>query len=428
MVAGIGIPTAIVKYVAEFKENKEKLNIFVSCGVVNSVIFGAIAGTVLFTLSNTLANVFNMPELTGLIEIIAFSLLFLVVNNTLLGLLNGLREMKSYSFRIVFRSALLLVFTILFVGIGLGIKGAVLAVLSSEVGTLFLLIFISRNFFNFVIQDYVKNTRELVKFGSQLFLASAIYMVNTRADMLLVGYFLTDKDVGIYAIAVAFASVFQMVPGTISTVTYPMMSENYGKRLHQATEILINKTMKYLLIASSIVAILIIFSAHDIIFWLIGPEFLPAVIPLTILIFIMLFFGPLAATGSAFSAAGRPDIAFKLNLMRLVPNIALDILLIPRLGITGAAIATAISMFIGGILGIHFRYTILKVRIDVKLYPPVLIPITAMIAIFFIFQNRINPYFLAGVMFVVYFVMATKFLLGSEGRRELREIIRDVLR
>jgi len=28
MVAGIGIPTAIVKYVAEFKENKEKLNMF----------------------------------------------------------------------------------------------------------------------------------------------------------------------------------------------------------------------------------------------------------------------------------------------------------------------------------------------------------------------------------------------------------------
>ena len=428
LVGGIGIPAAIVKYVAEFKENKEKLNIFVSCGVINSAIFGAIIGSVLFALSGMLAGIFNMPELTDLIKIVAFALPFLVVNNTLLGLLNGLREMKSYSLRAVIRSALLLGFTILLIGIGFGIKGAILALLLSEVGTLFLLIFISRNFFHFVIQDYVKTTKDVVKFGSQLFLASAIYLVNTRADMLLVGYFLMDKDVGIYAIAVAFASVFQMIPGTISTVTYPMMSEYNNKGMHQANKLLINKTMKYVLIASSIVGILIIFSAHDIIFWLLGPEFLPAVMPLTILIFIMLFFGSLAATSSAFSAAGRPDISFKLNLMRLVPNIALDILLIPRLGITGAAIATAVSLFIGGILGIHFRYTILKVRIDVKLYPQVLIPIAAMIAIFFIFQNRINPYFLAGVMFVVYFVMATKFLLGSEDRRELREIIRDVLR
>ena len=30
LVGGIGIPVAIVKYVAEFKDNKEKLNIFVS--------------------------------------------------------------------------------------------------------------------------------------------------------------------------------------------------------------------------------------------------------------------------------------------------------------------------------------------------------------------------------------------------------------
>ena len=428
LIGGIGIPAAIVKYVAEYKEDKEKLNIFVSCGIINSTIFGAIIGSVLFALSSVLAGIFNMPELTDLIKIVAFALPFLVVNNTLLGLLNGLREMKSYSLRAVIRSILLLGFTILLVGIGLGIKGAVLALLLSEVGTLVLLIFISRNFFRFVIQDYVKTTRELVKFGSQLFLASAIYMVNTRADMLLVGYFLLDKDVGIYAIAVAFASVFQMIPGAISTVTYPMMSEYNNNGMHQATELLINKTMKYVLIASSIVGILIIFSAHDIIFWLLGPEFLPAVMPLTILIFIMLFFGSLAATGSAFSAAGRPDIAFKLNLMRLVPNIALDILLIPRLGITGAAIATAVSMFIGGILGIHFRYTILKVKLDVKLYPPVLIPIATMIAIFFIFQNWINPYFLAAAMFAIYFVVAIKFLLGSEGRRELREIIRDVLR
>ena len=274
----------------------------------------------------------------------------------------------------------------------------------------------------------MKTTKELVKFGGQLFLASAIWMINTRADMLLVGYFLMDKDVGIYAIAVAFSSVFQMIPGIISTVTYPMMSEYNSKGLHKANEILMNKTMKYVLIFSSIAGILIIFLARDIIFWILGAEFLPAVVPLTILVFIIIFYGSLAATGSAFSAAGRPDIAFKVNLVMLVPNLGLDILLIPRLGIIGAAIGTATAMLIGSILSIYLRYSILKVRLDVQLYPQVLIPIAAMIAIFFIFQNWVNPYFLGGAMFVIYFVVAIKFLLGSEDRRELREIIRDVFR
>ena len=426
-VAGIGIPTAIVKYVAEFKENKEKLNIFVSCGVVNSVIFGAIAGTVLFTLSNTLANVFNMPELTGLIEIIAFSLPFFVVNNTLLGLLNGLREMKSYSFRTAIRSALLLGFTILFVGIGLGIKGAVLAVLLSEVGTLFLLIFISRNFFNFVIQDYVKTTRELVKFGSQLFLASAIYLVNTRADMLLVGYFLLDKDVGMYAIAVAFASVFQMIPRAISTVTYPMISENYGKKLYQANEILTNKTIKYSLAILSILAILLIFFAKDIISWLLSPEFLPAVVPLTILVLAMVFSGSLASTGGVFSAAGRPDLAFKINLAKLMPNIGLDILLIPMFGIIGAAIGTAASILVGTVLGIYLRIKILGVKINLRYYPPVMISIPVMIATFSIFENLFNSYLPAGIIFSIYILLVLRFYLDKEDREELKQIIGNLI-
>jgi len=430
LVAGIGIPPAIVKYVAEFKENKEKLNIFVSCGVVNSVFFGVIIGLILFLFSSPLADIFNMPELADLIKIVAFALPFLSVNNTLLSSLNGLREMKSYSFLIIVRSVLLISFVILLIYMGLGVKGAALALLLAEVGALFLLVFLSRNLFSFITQDYLKTTRELVKFGSRLFLASAIYLVNTRVDMLLVGYFLTDKDVGIYAMAVAFTNVFFMVPVSVSKITYPMMSENYGKKLHQANEILMNKMMKYSLLILSILGILIIFFAQDIIIFLLGSEFLPVVIPLTILIIALIFFGPLSSTGSAFSAASRPDIAFKINLMRLVPNVALDVLLIPKLGITGAAIATAISMFIGGIIGIHLRYTILRVRMDVKLYLPVMSLLTAMIIIFFIFKNQINTYLLAGIMFVLYFVVVTKFLLGGKdkGGRELGKTIKDILR
>ena len=345
LVGGIGIPTAIVKYVAEFKEDKEKLDIFVSCSVINSVILGMIAGSVLFAFSGMLANIFNMPELTDLIRIVSFSLPFLVVNNTLLGLLNGLREMKSYSFRTVIRSALLLGFTVLLVGIGFGIKGAVLALLLSEVGTLFLLIIISRNFFNFVIRNYVETTKEVVKFGSQLFLGSAIWIANTNADKLLVGYFLMDKDVGIYAIALAIAHGLLMIPGAMSTVTYPAISEYNGKGQHEAIETLINKSMKYSLVILSIFGILIIFFSKDIILLLLKPEFLPAVTPLAILIFGMVFFGSAGSVGSTASAMGRPDLEWKvISTGGLIVGLTLDLLLIPILGITGAAIGTAASL------------------------------------------------------------------------------------
>ena len=423
LVGGIGIPTAIVKYVAEFKENKEKLNVFVSCGVINSAIFGAIIGSVLFALSGILANIFNMPELTDLLKIIAFSLPFLVVNNTLLGLLNGLREMKSYSFRTVFRSALLLGFTILLVGFGFGIKGAVLALVLSEIGTLFLLIFISRNFFRFVIRDYVKTTKEVVKFGSQLFLASAVWMANTNADKLLVGYFLMDKDVGIYAIALAIASGLLVIPSAMSTVTYPAISEYNGKKQHETIEILINKSMKYSLVILSILGILIIFFSKDIILLLLKPEFLLATTPLTILIFGMIFFGSVGSVGAAFSGVGRPDIPFKENVIAVIVNVSIDAILIPILGITGAAIGTATSLLLLVLLDFYF-YKTLNIKINLRTYAKVFVAIVPVLASFFIFKGCINLYLLICILFGVYAVLITKFILTKEDKKDLKETFR----
>jgi O-antigen/teichoic acid export membrane protein len=383
LVGGIGIPSAIVKYVAEFKENKEKVNIFVSCGVVNSVFFGVITGSVLFVLSGMLANTFNMPELTNSLKIIAFSLPFLVVNNTLLGLLSGLREMKSYSLRTVIRSSLLLSFTVLLVGIGFGIKGAVLALVLSEVGTLFLLIFISKNFFCFVIRDYVKTTKEVVKFGSQLFLASA-------------------------------------------TVTYPAISEYNGKKQHEAIETLINKSMKYSLIVLSILGLLIVFFSKDIILLLLTPEFLPAITPLAILIFGVIFSGAANSVGAAWTAMGRPDLCFKLNIPVLFVNLGIDVVLIPTLGITGAAIGTATSLSLLTLISFPIYNKIFNVKIDVRRYILSVAVAGLLITIFFIGSELMNYYLLIGILLLVYIIIVIKFLLTKEDIGDFRSIIKHV--
>jgi len=427
LVGGIGIPTAIVKYVAEFKENKEKLNIFVSCGIVNSAIFGAIIGSVLFALSSVLAGIFNMPELTGLIKIIAFSLPFLVVNNTLLSLLNGLREMKSYSFRTVIRSVLLIGFVILLIYIGLGIKGAVLALLLSEVGTLFLLVFLSKNFFCFVIQDYIKTTKEVVRFGSQLFIGGAIWMANSSADKLLIGYFLMDKDVGIYAIALAFANGLLMIPRAMGTITYPAISEYNGKKQHEAIETLINKSMKYSLVILSIFGVFIFFFSKDIILLLLKSEFLPASMPLTILILSMIFFGTEESVGSAFSGVGRPDINWKICTIDLIVGVTLNLLLIPILGISGAAIGTASSFLTHVILSIILFRKILNIRVRnvILMFAKVIASLGVVFLLITVFEKLINYYILsisAIALFILLLIISK--LITTQDIKEIHTMIK----
>ena len=279
-----------------------------------------------------------------------------------------------------------------------------MALLLSEVGTLFLLISISRNFFSFVIRDYVETTKELVKFGSQLFLASAVWMANTNADKLLVGYFLMDKDVGIYAIALAIANGLLMIPGAMSTITYPAISEYNGKGQHKAIGTLINRSMKYSLVILSILGIFIIFFSKDIILLLLKSEFLPAVTPLTILIFGMIFFGSVGSVGYAFSAVGRPDIAWKIALVSLVVGLILDILLIPRFGISGAAVGTTAALLMYLILAIKLFKKILNIWVDIALFIKIFASLIFIFLLIIAFEKLVN-YHIFGVSMILLYIL-----------------------
>jgi len=274
----------------------------------------------------------------------------------------------------------------------------------------------------------VKTTKEIVKFGSQLFLASAIYMVNTYTDMLLVGYFLTNKDVGVYAIAIAFSKSFLVIPDAISTVTYPVISEYNGKGQHKAIETLINKSIKYSLVILSVLGILIIFFSEDIILLLLKPEFLPAITPLTILILGMIFFGAVSSIGTAFSGIGRPDLNFKLNIPVLFVNLGIDIVLIPIFGITGAAIGTAISLSLLTILTIYLLDKILKVKIDIWWHTKALTIIALIIITFFMFKDWMNSYLLVGILFAGYLILVGKFLFTNEDKSDFRKTVKQIFK
>jgi len=429
LVGGLGIPAAMVKFVAQYKDSREKLDPFISCALVNSLILGIVIGLILFFLSGVIANLFHMSELSSLIKIIAVALPFFLLNSTLLsGLLTGLRKMKLRGMGMACRSILMLGLAVLFVMTGRGIAGTVSAIVFAEIGTFILSVFLARKHFNFSLQNYFQTSKLLISFGAQLFLAGVIWDLNTRVDTLLVGYFLIDKDVGIYAIAIAIANVFRTIPGVVSTVTYPMMAEYHDKGNHEANELLISKIMKYMLIMLSIIGILVIFFAPDIISWLLGAEFLPAVLPLTALILGIIFFGGAAAVGSAASAAGRPDLEWKMiSTSGFLVNLILDIILIPRIGINGAAIGSAAS-FIAVLITMMIMFKkILHFRLQGTLLTFAKIAVS--LGVFFLLINVLESslnHFVLGICAVLLYIaalFATRALTKSD-IKEVYSIIR----
>lgn len=427
LVAGLGIPETVVKYVADYRSDQERLNAVVTAGVINALVLGVAAGLGLFFFAGEIAESFGMPELSGLIRIIAAAVPVAIVNTTLLGLLNGLREMRSYSFRFMIRALLLIVLVVLFITAGLGPGGAVLAVLLTEIGTLAFVISIARRHFCLSIPGYKETSAKMLAFGSRVFIASAVYLINTYTDTLLIGYMLTDIAVGQYAVAIAIARVaFLSLPGSVSTVNYPAISEYYSKGLHDAIETVINRSIRYCLALLSMMGLALICLAGTIIGLLFGPAYLPAVPAFTVLVFGMIVFGAVSSVGPAVSAMNRPGLSSKVNIFVAVTNVCLDLALIPLLGITGAAIGTSGACTLLAVLILYVLRRIFDVRIESAMIIKTFGVISAFVIAFLLLQDIVHPYILTVIFSGLYGIYVYRFLLTREDRVEITNMISPV--
>ena len=91
-------------------------------------------------------------------------------------------------------------------------------------------------------------------------------------------------------------------------------------------------------------------------------------------------------------ALDRPKESFKVAMVAATANILLDITLIPMLGITGAAVATLLTMTLNAVLA----YRVLKRIIDVRLeYPPIrnVLVASAMMGLFVGVYRLVVPLF-----------------------------------
>lgn len=425
LLAGIGIPTAVVKYIAESRDSPERMHSIATSSTINSVVIASVFATAVFLGAETMAGLFHMPDLSSPIRLLALAIPIFVVNSTLLGLLNGLQEMHLFAFRSIFRSILIVGTTLGFVWLGLGIRGAILAQVVTEFVLFIFMIAAIRARFTMNFSAYRRITGELTVFGLQLLVVNTIWLLTTYADTLLIGYFLTDADVGIYSIAVAIAKTgFIALPGAISLVTYPMIANNHSRGLREENEWLMNLSIKGCLIFLSSMGFLLIVFSDRLIMLLFSPEYLPAAASMNVLVAGMLLFGPVLSIGSAVSAMNRPGIAVKVNAIVLATNILLDIPLIQAFGITGAAVATSLSLLLSTVLFIILQKKLFNIQIQVGYYGRALGLFSLMLAIYVATKGRIGENLLAIPLFFALSVMMCHVMLTPHEKGIIWSVVR----
>ncbi|MFC4357697.1 polysaccharide biosynthesis C-terminal domain-containing protein [Halobium salinum] len=199
-------------------------------------------------------------------------------------------------------------------------------------------------------------TRTVLRQSPSWFPASSVHTYNNlstvtgfmvvllyEADVILVQTFLGSEQTGYYKAALLVAEFLWFVPKAVEIVFLQSTSEMWSQGRHEEISELISSTTRYTILFTGLVGIGLVALADPFLGWYFGPEFVAAVPALVVLVPGALGFAvarPIMAVGQA-SGELRP-IMYATGAAAAL-NLVLDALLIPRLGIGGAAIGTTVG-------------------------------------------------------------------------------------
>jgi len=163
-------------------------------------------------------------------------------------------------------------------------------------------------------------------------------LVSLRADQVILRSLKGAEALGHYSAALRFFDAFTIVPSVLLLSVFPLMARFdrvTPERLYEAAR----WSYKALSIFILPVALAATVLAEPIVRTIYGAPFLPAARPLAILIWSLFFSFASMVTFDAVTAAGRQRVFLVLSVFTTAVNVALNLLLIPRYGATGAATA-----------------------------------------------------------------------------------------
>jgi len=344
IISCLGLQGGAARCIAYFRgrEENEKVSGVIYSSLQLSITAGLFSFLFVFFLSDFLASLFHLKGSIPL-KVFAVAIPFYVIIEILGSIFRGFDSVRE---KVYFRDFLmnflkvLLLLAVVFLGlpfIGMIYGYALSIVIASIV------------FMGYAIKKLpsISSTifmrGELLLFSLPLLGAQVFGMVIMWMDTLMLGYFKTPDVVGLYNAAHPIAQLIQVFLLSLVLIYIPIASQLYSKNLMEEMRRSYTVLTKWIFSITLPFFLLVFLFPKAILEIVFGSGYIPASTALRILAFGMLihvFFGPNAAT---LIVIGRTKLNLMDNLIGAITNVSLNLLLIPMMGIVGAAIASAIS-------------------------------------------------------------------------------------
>ena len=181
--------------------------------------------------------------------------------------------------------------------------------------------------------------RRMIRYGLKSHVQTIASHFHFKADIYLVAYFLAPSQVAFYSIAARLAEHLLWFPQALGMALFPRLAGSGVGDAHRLTALAVRQT----LVATALPAILLAAFAPILITTWYGAEYAPTAAPLRWVCLGIVMMSLYVLLTRNFTSRNRQGVNIFAAYLALGGNLLLNLYMIPRYGIVGAAISSACS-------------------------------------------------------------------------------------
>jgi O-antigen/teichoic acid export membrane protein len=430
----LGMRLALVRYISLFASQRDTAGLWgtLQVGLGLPTIMGLLIGIALYALATPIAEqLFHEPRLVPLLRLASLVVPLLALDNILAAATRGFKKMQyTVIAEQISQPMIRLVLIGVLAIVGLNATKAVTAYIVGLIITFAMLLYFLDRLFSLrrPLRTARRDTKGMLRFALPAYLSELIDTFGGSLQTVLLGALNTATTVGIFAVADQVSAMSKMFNLSIGTVSMPIVSELYGRGEREQMARFYQTMTKWAL-TLNLPVFLTVLLFPGLILAIFGEDFVGGTGALTILAWANLAFAGTVICGAVLNMTGNTSLRLMNSIVVLGLALGLNVLLIPRWGVVGAATAALVGTVVVNLLRVSEVFILFRLLpYNVSFIKPVAAGLVALAAGWLIrqlFHTETNLVYTAinvAILSAVYVGMILLLGLSREDRMVLTRI------
>ncbi|KAA3645149.1 MAG: hypothetical protein DWP98_11580 [Bacteroidetes bacterium] len=352
MILNLGIKTSIVRYFAEYNEEKINLKNLYQKAIVVLFFTSLLGAFAINLLVSDIAIAYSKPYIVDYLPIVLLGIFPLNIVELNAGVFKGLRNTEKFS---ILDSISKPFFILLFILIAFSFNSSFLFVFELYLASIVLIALLS--FFMIykcfkvltINKGRVVPYKELFSVSIPMFFTESLNSLLRWVDILILGFYCSDVLIGAYSLAVRLTNLVTIPLLSVNSIATPKFRELFVIKDFKKLKAVVLQSNKMIFQMAIIPSVILLF-ANEFILEFFESDYAIAKWSLIILALGQLVNVATGAIGQLLNMTGGHKILALVSAISTGLNLILNFWLIPIYGITGAAISTAIAIIVNNLL------------------------------------------------------------------------------